>query len=129
MRGGSSEGVSPPATGPLVLAASMTIASYVLAPVLARFRAQCPGASIRLRVGNTRDIVAEVGRGELALGLVEAAACGPGVRLVPFIDDELVPVAAPGGRFAASSAADLSRAPILWREPGSNSRQVLERAL
>jgi DNA-binding transcriptional LysR family regulator len=44
-------------------------------------------------------------------------------------EDELVPVAAPGGPFAASSAADLTRAPILWREPGSNSRHVLERAL
>src|SRR5215472_11705224 len=98
MRGGSSEGVSPPATGPLVLAASMTIASYVLAPVLARFRAQCPGASIRVRVGDPREIVAEVARGDLGLGLVEADGCGicsPAVRLEPFVDDELVPVAAP----------------------------------
>jgi DNA-binding transcriptional LysR family regulator len=107
----------------------MTIASYVLAPVLARFRAQCPGISIRLRVGDTRDIVAAVARGELPLGLVEADACGPGVRLEPFVDDELVPVTAPAAPFAVSSAADLGRAPILWREPGSHSRQVLERAL
>jgi DNA-binding transcriptional LysR family regulator len=113
----------------LVFAASMTIASYVLAPVLARFRATCPAIPIRLRVGDPHDIIDEVARGDLPLGLVEGEDCASGVRLEPFVDDELVPVAAPNAPFPTSTAADLARAPILWREPGAHSRLVLEGAL
>lgn len=129
MPGGSSSGARGPVSEELVLAASMTIASYLLAPALARFRALSPGVSIRLRVGEPRDIVAGVASGDLPLGLVESDASAPGVRLEPFVDDELVPVSAPQAPFRGASAADLAHTPILWREPGSHSRQLLERAL
>ncbi len=121
-----------PSEGPseeLVFAASMTIASYVLAPVLARFRASCPAIPIRLRVGDRHDILADVASGDLALGLVEGEGCAAGVRLEPFVDDELVPVASPNASFATATCADLARAPILWREPGAHSRTVIEGAL
>ena len=115
--------------GELLLGASTTIAAYVLPPVLAAFRAAYPSVSLRLEVANTERVLAGVVGGELPLGLVEGHARAPGVRLEPFVDDELVVVTARHSRFRVRTLADLARVPLLWREPGSGTRAVVERAL
>jgi DNA-binding transcriptional LysR family regulator len=116
-------------SGPLVLAASTTIAAHVLPPILAQFRAGQRDLPVRLHVGNTEYVVAEVRAGRIPLGLVEGHARAPGVRLEAFVDDEIVPLIGRDTPFALRRREDLDRAPILWREPGSGTRAVVERAL
>jgi len=115
--------------GELRLAASTTIAAHVLPPVLAKFRALHPSALFRLEVGNTEAVLASVSSGRVPLGLVEGHARAAGVRLEPFVDDELVPVVGAGARFRMKSVSDLATVPLLWREAGSGTRSVLDRAL
>lgn len=119
-------------SGELGLSASTTIAAYVLPRVVARFRALHPAIGLRLVVGNTEEVIADVKRGDVAVGLVEGHARASGIRLEPYVDDEIVAVAglqAGGAALRVRRPSDLVRIPILWREPGSGTRAVVERAL
>jgi DNA-binding transcriptional LysR family regulator len=105
-------------TGELALAASTTIAAYVLPSVLARFRASHPAIGLRIVVGNTEEVIADVKRGGVAVGLVEGHARASGIHLEPYVDDEIVAVSglsAGGAAFRVRRAGDLARVPILWQ--------------
>jgi DNA-binding transcriptional LysR family regulator len=116
-------------SGPLVVAASTTIAAHVLPPLFAQFRAVERRVPLRLYVGNTEEVVNEVRAGRVPLGLVEGTARAAGVRLEPFIADEIVPIVGREARFRVGHVRDLEHVPILWREAGSGTRAVVERAL
>jgi DNA-binding transcriptional LysR family regulator len=119
---------TPREGGELVLAASTTIASYVLPPLLVAFCRARPDTSVRLDVGNTEQVLEEVKEGRVPLGLVEGHARAAGVRLTPFLTDELVPTLGAEGT-QIRRLSDLDEVPIVWREPGSGTRAVVERAL
>ncbi|WNG51607.1 LysR family transcriptional regulator [Archangium minus] len=118
--------------GELVLAASTTIASSVVPQVLASFLRSHRGLQVRVEVGNTTQVLAWVGEGRAPLGLVEGHARAARIRLERYLDDELVPVVsaqAPAELLRVRSVDALRSVPLLWREPGSGTRAVLERAL
>jgi len=116
-------------SGSLELMASTTVAAHVLPPLLARFQRHHPQVLLRLDVGNTEDVVEAVRSGTVALGLVEGHRRMAGVRLEPWLDDELVPVIGPDAPWRLRGARDLVDVPILWREPGSGTRAVVAKAL
>lgn len=115
--------------GLIELWASTTIASYVLPPLLARFAAERPLVRVRLVSANTEEVLERVRGGAAELGLVEGHARAPGLRLLPFLEDELVAVADASFSPRRPGLAALAERPILWREPGSGTRAVVERAL
>jgi DNA-binding transcriptional LysR family regulator len=115
--------------GPLVVAASTTIAAHLLPPLLARFRVAHRGVPLRVHIGNTESVVDEVRSGRVPVGLVEGHARASGIRLEPFVDDEIVPIVGRDARFQIRRPRDLDDVPLLWREPGSGTRAVVERAL
>jgi DNA-binding transcriptional LysR family regulator len=116
-------------SGELVLSASTTIAGHVLPRLLAGFRALRPRVALRLDVGNTEHVLAALTEGRISLGLVEGHSRAAGVRLEPFVDDELVAISAPSSRFRVRTVRDLGDVPLLFREVGSGTRSVLDRAL
>jgi len=109
--------------GELAIAASTTAAAHVLPPLLAGFRRAHPEVELRVEVGNTQDVLDAVRRGSAPLGIVEGLGRASGLHLEKYVDDELVPIVGRG------MACDLATTPILWREAGSGSRAVVERAL
>jgi DNA-binding transcriptional LysR family regulator len=115
--------------GPLVVAASTTIAAHLLPPLLARVRVAHRGVPLRVHIGNTESVVDEVRSGRVPVGLVEGHARASGIRLEPFVDDEIVPIVGRDARFQIRRPRDLDDVPLLWREPGSGTRAVVERAL
>jgi DNA-binding transcriptional LysR family regulator len=129
------------ATDPLLLGCSTTLAAYVFPGVFGAFLEQQGPRAVRLEVGNTDQVLGWVREGRVPLGAVEGLSRAPGLRLEPFMEDELFPVrlahpADPGkprvglqALAAVHSLADLAGVPILWREPGSGTRVVIERAL
>ena len=123
------EGEEP--AGELVLAASMTTAAYVIPQLLAGFRAVHGPIPFRLEVANTAQVTEWLASGRIPLGMVEGRSRSPHIRLERYLNDELVPVAAPSAAEfrTVSSAADLVKVPLLLREPGSGSRDIVERAL
>ncbi len=120
---------SPERFAALRLMASTTVAAHVLPPALARFRAQHPEVALQVGIGNTVEVIEAVREGEVPLGLVEGHARAAGVRLEAFLDDEIVPVVGSTAPFRPRTAWDLAGIPILWREPGSGTRAVVEKAL
>ena len=67
-----------------------------------------------------------------ALGFIEGPLHVPHLHVERFSDDEIVPVAAHGHPLASKrrlSAADLAGQPLLMREPGSGTRELIEATL
>ena len=120
------------AGGQLVLAASTTVASYLLPALVVGFCRASPGTSVRMDVGNTGQVLEAVKEGRVPLGMVEGHARAAGVRLEAFLADELVATISGQATPPLTSVhrlKDLEKIPLVWREPGSGTRAVVERAL
>ncbi len=118
--------------GHLALGASTTIAQYVLPRLLGEFGKQHPRVLPTLISGNTEQIVGAVERQRIALGLIEGPAHSRDVKTEAFLLDELVlivPAAHEWAERASVSSAEITTTPLLMRERGSGTRQVVEMAL
>ena len=81
-------------SGELSLGVSTTIAQYVLSRLLRAFLSEYSLIDLTLHSGNTSEIVRLLLDGKIAVGLIEGPARDRGVRSEPFMEDELVPIAA-----------------------------------
>jgi DNA-binding transcriptional LysR family regulator len=119
--------------GSLVVGASTTPGIYVLPRLVAAFQRRHPGIDLTLRIANSRVIEERVRADELDIGVVGGHVLGPGEGCVAAgLVDELVlivPPRHPWTRGGPIRARDLGRERLLVREPGSATRQVMERAL
>lgn len=118
--------------GPLRLGASTTIAQYFLPAALGRFQQQHRSVELTLRIGNTREVADGVRAGRFDLGLVEGPSERRDLHATAFWLDEIVCVAAVGHPLAAkprTKPEELAAASFVLREPGSGTRDVVERAL
>jgi DNA-binding transcriptional LysR family regulator len=124
-------GEEPAVDAEVVLAASMTTAAYVVPPLVAGYRAMHGRVPFRLQVANTARVLEWIADGRVPLGIVEGRLRSPRVSLERYLDDELVAVASSASPElrAVARAADLAKVPLLLREPGSNTRAVVEEAL
>lgn len=111
----------------LRLGASTTIANYLLPGLLARLRQGWPQCEVSLQVANTREIETAVAELRLDFGLIEGPCRHPALHTQAWLEDELLVVAAPGK--ARLSREELADAPWLLREPGSGTREEVERVL
>ncbi|MDT9684125.1 LysR family transcriptional regulator [Streptomyces sp. TRM76323] len=117
----------------LRVAASMTIAEYLLPGWLIALRAERPDTAVSLQAGNSAAVAALLLAGDADLGYVEGLAVPEGLEGVVVARDRLVVVAAPSHRWARRRApvtpAELAGTPLVLREYGSGTRQVLDSAL
>jgi molybdate transport repressor ModE-like protein len=119
-------------SGTLTLAASTTPGSYVLPSILECFAERHPRVDVDVVIGSSRWVSERVARRDVSLGLAGEVDWPDGVIAEPFLDDEVVGIAAPGrlrlrrGRVAADALAAQT---LLVREPGSSTRAVAERYL
>lgn len=118
--------------GEIALGASTTISQYVLPPVLARFKARYPEIGISLYNGNTRQIERMVYEGRLDFGLIEGNATDRSLHYEPFMQDELVLVTSTAHTAWQREEIEpeaLKTLPLVIREDGSGTLEVVERAL
>jgi LysR family transcriptional regulator, transcriptional activator of the cysJI operon len=117
--------------GRLRVAASTTIAQYLLPGVLAEFARQHPSVALELESANTARVATAVSDGEAMLGLVEGPVHRQQLHVSPWIEDELVLVVAATHAWTQRKIglAELAEEPLLVRELGSGTREVLEDAL
>ena len=116
-------------SGNLIIGASTTIASYVLPSLLASYAKRYQNVSVNVVVGNTDEILKLVRDGDIPFGLVEGLSKAAQLRLEPFADDEIIAAAKPALAQKIRKLSDLTSVPIIWRESGSGTRAVVERAL
>lgn len=118
--------------GSLSLAASQTVANYWLPIQMHRFRETYPGITLDLRIANTEVVAQMVHENAVDIGCVEDAIEDPLLDVTPLVEDELVIVTAPsllGGKTRRFGASDLKNLRWVFREHGSGTRAILERAL
>ncbi|HEY4354424.1 MAG TPA: LysR substrate-binding domain-containing protein [Acidobacteriaceae bacterium] len=117
--------------GHLRIAASTTIAQYLLPALLGDFLRTHPAVELSLESANTAQVVRAVLEGTAALGLIEGPAHRSQLRVTPWVEDELVLVVPPSHPWAQQTVRvrDLAEAHLLLRESGSGTREVLEDAL
>lgn len=118
--------------------ASMTIADLLVPRWLVQLRRRqlqhdLAPTSVSLTAGNSQQVLEAVRDGVAHLGFVEGVDPPRHVRSVAVAEDELVLVVAAGdrlsGRRTPLSPAEVADLPLTGREPGSGTREVLERAL
>ncbi|MFF5499071.1 LysR family transcriptional regulator [Streptomyces aquilus] len=117
----------------LRVAASMTIAEYLLPGWLLALRAQRPDTAVSLLAGNSAAVAARLLSDEADLGFVEGLTVPKGLDSVVIAHDHLIVVTAPAHPWARRrrplAAAELASTPLILREKGSGTRQVLDAAL
>ncbi|WP_406272725.1 LysR family transcriptional regulator [Actinacidiphila glaucinigra] len=117
----------------LQVAASMTVAEYLLPQWLLALRAGAPRTTVALTAGNSEDVAAAVLAGEAHLGFVEGPDVPRGLVAQAVAHDELTVVVAPSHPWARRrsgiAAAELAATPLVSRERGSGTRRHLEHAL
>jgi DNA-binding transcriptional LysR family regulator len=126
----------PRGEAPVRLAASHTIAEFVLPAPLAEFeRRRHRHLSVELIVANSaivRDMVGE-GRAEFGIAALEREGDPSGaLRELPFCDDEVVvgvPDGHPWGDSDEIDPLELVRTPMIMRDPSANTRRIVAAAL
>ena len=117
----------------LRIAASMTVAEYLVPGWLSRLRGSDPDVAVSLEMGNSGHVAEMMLRGGADIGFVEGPDDPPDLHARVVSGDDLVVVVAPSHPWARRrrplSAADLAATPLVLREAGSGTREVLERAL
>lgn len=116
---------------PLRLAASLTIGNHLLPPLVADWRREHPAATVKLTIGNTREVADAVLGFEADLGFVEGSVQHEALALTAWTTDRMVICAAPGHPLASRHAglADLAGTDWIVREPGSGTRETVDAGL
>jgi DNA-binding transcriptional LysR family regulator len=119
--------------GELRIGATVTIGTYALPDLIARFRTDFPAIRLHVDVANTLAMALAVKTGRVSLALVEGPLADDDLHIEAYADDELVLVAPPGHALATRGdrivARDLADVPLVAREAGSGTRAQVERAL
>lgn len=117
----------------LRVAASMTIAEYLLPGWLLALRSERPDTAVSLLAGNSAAVAERLLTGEADLGFVEGLTVPTGLDSAVIGHDRLIVVTAPAHPWARRRrplpAAELAATPLILRERGSGTRQVLDVAL
>ena len=115
----------------LVFGATLTIGEYVMPAPLARLLAAEPNVSLRMIVANTAELLRGLDRGDIDFAIVEGFFEKSEYDSLSYLTERYVAVCAPGYRFRqpVHTLEDLLGERLLTREPGSGTREILERRL
>ncbi len=115
------------------IAASLTVAEYLLPQWLVRLAAEHPDTAVSLEAINSVDVAERVLSRTADLGFLEGPDLADGLQERMVAQDRLTLVVAPGHPWARRrrgiSAAELASTRLVQREAASGTRQSLESAL
>lgn len=131
--------------GRIHIGASTTIGNYVLPPLLAEVYGAMPDAQVDVYISNTQDVVSEVEQLKIDIGLVEGMPRPTDTKVIEqrkWRTDKLVVFAKKDSKWLAEldcynvelgryqlTVSQLAKIPLLVREPGSGTRQVIDEQL
>jgi len=115
--------------GLLALGASTTIAQYFIPPLLAQFNQRYPEVAASLISGNTEQIEQALFDKSIQLGLIEGRSKNPVLKYVEIAKDEIALIGNVNYNYGDTngplSASDLKNIPLLMREHGSGTLEVI----
>lgn len=117
----------------LSIAASMTVAEYLVPQWLSSFKRTHPDVKVSFTVRNSRAVLEGVRRGDSDVGFVESPEPAAKLRETVIGHDRLTVVVHPAHPWAARDNAlsieELSQTPLIVREEGSGTRVTLDNFL
>lgn len=120
-------------SGQLDVAASMTVAEYLVPPWLGEFRRRHADVHVNLQVHNSSVVFDLVREGKAQLGFVESPTVPTDLASAVVGSDELIVVVAPEHPWARRRgpipAKELAATPLIVREQGSGTRVTLDSLL
>jgi len=118
--------------GTLRIGGSTIPGGYLLPKVIGQFNRTYPDIHISLVIGDSQDIVQKTLGGEIEIGIVGARFSEPHLHTTPLTNDSLKLIVQPHHPLADRASITieaLRREPLIVRENGSATRQVLSSAL
>ena len=118
--------------GYLRLGASSTPGTYLLPPLVARYRRRYPGIEVTIALGNCGQVVGGVIQNDLDVGFLGGTPSNPALDVRPFVHDSLVLVVPNSHPFAGRervSPDEIAGEPFVLRERASCTRWMLEERL
>lgn len=119
-------------SGEVHIGASTTIAQYILPKILAKFKAAYPEMKVSLINDNTLNIETLVSEKKIDIGIIEGSAANPLLHYDPFFEDEIVLTTRADNnkiKEAEIKAEKVKTIPLVMREAGSGTLEVIEKAL
>ena len=120
------------AMGELLLGGSTIPGTYLLPPLVARFKRQYPALQTQLQIAGSRQVVEALKQQRIELALVGGAVGDRAIEEIPCFGDELCLIVPKGHDWYGRQSVELDelvQVPVLLREPGSSSRQALTERL
>ena len=119
-------------SGVLRIGASTTVAQYIIPPVLAQFHKKFKDLQVLLITGNTEDIEQGLLNKTIEIGIIEGIQRNAQIKYEEYLQDELVLVCAVNNPLMKKDIIkpeELKNYPLLLREPGSGTLDVIAHAL
>lgn len=123
-------------SGTLRIGSTVTIGSYYLPQYVVRVQTLYPGLEVYMKTGDSQEIVhclsdLDVGFVE---GTIDSVALPGNYKLLPWCEDEIVLVVRQDHELALKYPTSVPLAvfadyQVIWREPGSGARAIVETAL
>lgn len=114
---------------PLRIGSTKTLVRHFLAKYISKFRKAFPRIQIQLGEGSSEDMLKSLLEDRNDLAIVGRLPYDERLRVIPFIQDELVLLAAPGHPLCSRervSVEDLEGETLILREKGSGTRRVID---
>jgi len=118
--------------GVLHVGSSTSITQYILPPLLARFHSIHQDVKVELLSGNSEQIELALLNKNIELGVVEGKSKRREIHYTPFLKDEIVLVCSSKNPLSSKDEIrpeNLKDVPLLLREPGSGTLEVIADAL
>jgi len=122
-------GQSQALTGNIRIAASSTIARYILPAALARMRHEHPALELRVLSGNSAEVEAHVADLRADIGFIEGPTRRDDLMVEAWRTDTLEIIAPPGYPVDTIAADNLNAHAWVAREQGSGTRAVFEQSV
>ncbi|GAA3438716.1 LysR family transcriptional regulator [Kutzneria kofuensis] len=117
----------------LTLASSMTLAEHFVPRWIGALQRQSPEVYVSLKVTNSEQVAALAAGGRIGLGFIEAPTVPRSLSSRQVAADRLAVVVAPHHPWARRrqpvDLAELARTRLIVREPGSGTRETVDRLL
>ncbi|AIF44293.1 selenium metabolism-associated LysR family transcriptional regulator [Virgibacillus sp. SK37] len=117
--------------GELGIGCSFTIGEYILPSFLKKFKDLYPLIQMRMEISNSDRIVTHIKDQLIDVGLIETPMDDPQIMIEPFLEDELILIAAPNyfDNEDDITLEQLKNVPLITRERGSGTRAVVNQYL
>ena len=119
-------------SGRMEIGTSRTVGTYYITPFAVAFKKAYPGVTLSIRIENSQWVLEQILNLQLDLGVVGVHVKNDHLVVLPLVEEELfvvIPAGHPWARRKSIFAQELNNEPLIMREKGSGTRELVETEL